>query len=1355
MKKFYSFLITAILMLAIPMGMMGQTRDYEELYTADFTSVATHSYTQNKTFTLNGKDWTASVSQVNNGVFYLGCNQNNAAKGILNNNSTFSAEVTALKAADATYNANFTTAHAYALQFINSYNDVTKVVFNWDGGNNAFQVYLFGDSGSGYVKLASTNYSSSGASVPGSVEWTGDATSFTKFAIVARPGTASSTATNKTLRAASFYIYKTSSGGDTPSISANDLNIAYDATSGSIEYTIQNGTGSVTAEVTDGNWLTLGTVTTSTVPFTCSANDGAERTATVTLSYTGAENKVVTITQAAAPAHYTTIPTLFSGATSTETPVLVTFNGWVVSGVSTDGKNVFVTDNDGNGFVIFNKNAGLGDYYSVNNILTGTAVSCNLVLYKGFAEITGLNASDLTITAGGSVSAANVTMANLAGINTGALLSYDNLTCSVSNNKYYLSDGTTSLQVYNTLYAFGSTLQDGHKYNITGVYQQYDNTKEILPRSAADIVEVQDPVIDANNVTLAYDATSGEIEYTISHPVTGVSLVASLQEGVNWISNIAVGTASVTFTTTANEGNSNRTATVTLSYTGATDKVITITQEHYVNPIATLPFEFDGGYADIEETSGLTQNGIDPSDYASSPKLKFNHTGDYLILHFDGTPGKLTFDIKGNGFSDGTFKVQTSTDGASFSDLESYTSFGTNGNDLYSEEFENLDANVKYIKWIYTEKVNGNVALGNINLAAYVTPTGPIVHVGTLTNVTSVSMWDDNLDDINDGDEVSEGTEVFVSPTPISGYTVSSVTVVDADNHSITVTENSGNWSFYMPNSSVTINATATESSVTPISGDKYVKVTAASDLTDGQYLIVYEGGNVAFNGNLETLDATGNTINVTISNNDEIEVNATTAASEFTIASIANGYSIKSASGYYIGQTSDANGLASSTENAYVNTISFDEGDADIVSGGAHLRYNSASNQTRFRYYKASSYTGQKAIQLYKKVETPTPETYTLTITGYTSNANGWNLIASPVSTTPDQVENMLSNTYDLYRFNAGADLEWENYKQQEGDHYHFGLVTGKGYLYANSTDVDLVFKGTMAEELDDVDNLPYVEGNSTKSLYLAGNSLQTATTFYVYDDNLEKQTVNFLSINGDGNGFITTSANSFTAQEMQGFFVQSAGAGWTLSTTDMEAKSGNVELLDVKVSRNRGSLVDNAIVSFGNAPQMNKFYLFDNTTRVFIPQNGEEMAVVRAEAQGEMPVNFKASENGSYTISINTENVEMGYLHLIDNLTGNDVDLLATPSYTFNAKTDDYASRFRLVFSAGNADSDNFAFVSDGQIILTEQGDAQVYDVMGRMISSHNNVNHITTEGMAAGVYVIRLTNGSETMTQKIVVK
>lgn len=177
---------------------------------------------------------------------------------------------------------------------------------------------------------------------------------------------------------------------------------------------------------------------------------------------------------------------------------------------------------------------------------------------------------------------------------------------------------------------------------------------------------------------------------------------------------------------------------------------------------------------------------------------------------------------------------------------------------------------------------------------------------------------------------------------------------------------------------------TVTSSGGGTSSGDYYTKVTSSSDLTSGQYLIVYEGGNVAFNGGLSSLDATSNTISVTPSNS-QIAITSTTEAAEFTIDTSAG--TIKSASGLYIGNTSNSNGLTGSS-TALTNTISINSGDADIVSsGGAYLRYNATSGQTRFRYYKSSSYSSQQAIQLYKKDESSSSNPVNPTVSFSTSS--------------------------------------------------------------------------------------------------------------------------------------------------------------------------------------------------------------------------------------------------------------------------------------------------------------------------------------------------------------------------------
>ena len=59
-----------------------------------------------------------------------------------------------------------------------------------------------------------------------------------------------------------------------------------------------------------------------------------------------------------------------------------------------------------------------------------------------------------------------------------------------------------------------------------------------------------------------------------------------------------------------------------------------------------------------------------------------------------------------------------------------------------------------------------------------------------------------------------------------------------------------------------------------------------------------------------------------------------------------------------------------------------------------------------------------------------------------------------------------------------------------------------------------------------------------------------------------------------------------------------------------------------------------------------------------------------------------------------------------------GADIDLLATPNYTFEAKTSDYASRFKLVFDSNKDDvstaSEVFAYISDGEIVVNNGDEA-----------------------------------------------
>jgi hypothetical protein len=366
--------------------------------------------------------------------------------------------------------------------------------------------------------------------------------------------------------------------------------------------------------------------------------------------------------------------------------------------------------------------------------------------------------------------------------------------------------------------------------------------------------------------------------------------------------------------------------------------------------------------------------------------------------------------------------------------------------------------------------------------------------------------------------------------------------------------------------------------------------------------------------------------------------------------------------------------------------------------------------------------------------------------ITGFgEGNTTGnYYLISTPIDDIdPTTIPDMLSTNYDLYWFNDAATAEeWQNYKATS-DGFH--LNCGKGYLYAHETNITLTFTGTPYTG-DGTVNLTKADGTPFSGWNLVGNPFNSVANL---------GTRPFYKMNGLGTE-IEPATTGEDILVMEGVFVEAASNTDVVTFAPGSSSKGSEIALNIIKNNN---VVDRAIVSFGENRSLTKMQLNPNHTKVYIPKDNRDYAVVSAEAQGEMPVNFKAENNGTYTFSYNSENTQFNYLHLIDNMTGNDIDLLATPSYSFEATTSDYASRFRLVFATSNNNDNNFAFIGNGEIILNGingNTNVKVFDVTGRMISNTNGANRISTENMAAGVYMIQLVNGeNDVKTQKIVVK
>lgn len=207
-----------------------------------------------------------------------------------------------------------------------------------------------------------------------------------------------------------------------------------------------------------------------------------------------------------------------------------------------------------------------------------------------------------------------------------------------------------------------------------------------------------------------------------------------------------------------------------------------------------------------------------------------------------------------------------------------------------------------------------------------------------------------------------------------ASYTPNGLMVNTSVAGTYTITATFAGNSQYLPTTAeLTITVVAPDVPVVPARAGVgcFVKVTDTQSLTAGQYLVVYEGESVAFDGSLESLDAAHNNISVTIVG-DKIDATEDNVAAVFTIKPSAG--TIQSASGYYIGVTSYGNGLKTSENaSAYDNDFSIDDsGNATISktfsNGDMILNFNANKNDKRFRYYKDGS---QQAIQLYKYDET------------------------------------------------------------------------------------------------------------------------------------------------------------------------------------------------------------------------------------------------------------------------------------------------------------------------------------------------------------------------------------------------
>ena len=354
----------------------------------------------------------------------------------------------------------------------------------------------------------------------------------------------------------------------------------------------------------------------------------------------------------------------------------------------------------------------------------------------------------------------------------------------------------------------------------------------------------------------------------------------------------------------------------------------------------------------------------------------------------------------------------------------------------------------------------------------------------------------------------------------------------------------------------------------------------------------------------------------------------------------------------------------------------------------------------------------------------------------------DGWYFIASPADGA--SFGTVTTGDYDLYILDYTNEL-WLNQKNSaNASLFENGFQRGVGYLYAtNEENVTLQFSG---------EAVPY-ESTYTIPLEAGWNLVGNPFTRNVVPNQSYLTLVNAASATSAtaGSGEITPGMGIAVYSENGGTL------GFTLPGEASSAPSNNIQMTLSQTVTTRGethtSTIDNAIVSFNENESMPKFNLLEGRAKLYIPKRDNDYAIAFSNRQGEVPVHFKAKELGTYTISF--EGTDLNKIELIDILENIVVDLGENPSYTFIGSPADRQARFKIRFDDSDSSdgSENFAYQNGSDIIVSGEGELQIFDVMGRMVAKQqiNGVQTMCTSSLQTGVYIFKL----EGKTQKIVIR
>jgi len=481
---------------------------------------------------------------------------------------------------------------------------------------------------------------------------------------------------------------------------------------------------------------------------------------------------------------------------------------------------------------------------------------------------------------------------------------------------------------------------------------------------------------------------------------------------------------------------------------------------------------------------------------------------------------------------------------------------------------------------------------------------------------------------------------------------------------------------------------------------------------------------------------------------NDVLVVNSTQSTGTtltVTVTDIAKGVKC-----YYISYTKLTYDIYGSTE---ITNLTIPVGETLAIHSGAVLEIT----ETMTNNGDASNLIIEDGGQLVLP-ENATVQATVKKAVGHAAKSTGdWYTISSPVNNiAPGDVTNLIQATpenYDLYYYDE-ATTTWFNHKA--AGHAVSNMTNGRGYLYWNAGGDELAFAGELntgevevavtAGGSDDLAGINLIGNPYSNNIYKgdgtaipnAGASLVTG--FYVLSNS---------------DSWVACTDNTTAIKPGQGILVKTTTGGtvqMTNTTSKGTAKAGN-DNIRFTVANNQYE--DVAYALFKNEIGLDKInHRNAEVPMLYIPQDGINYAIATMSDDVEMfTLSFKTVTTSKYTLSVKLDG-RYDYLHIIDRLTGEDVDMLVEGEYSFMGTPKDLVDRFivKLKYDANINDvNDIFAYQSGSDVIVNGEGELQIFDLMGRKVMTQT-VNGVQTVNVPAqGVYIFRL-NGK---VQKIVVK